>query len=177
MAWHWKPKLHDVCRRVLKNWYWINGVGVITFALHFEVKKLPKRELKKHFNEELEKNVEDKNSINTSTSTQFAAHTWQIIGLKRVMLLRTRINWRSLLETVTLSDWSIFSEKHAQRREENLNHLHWTTFNGASLGRKKNSEIIPTEVLNMTRSQTADFLEFQYWWYFSPTLIPPTESF
>ena len=117
-------KLHDVCRRVLKHWYWTNGVGVITFALHFEVKKLPKRELKKHFNEELEKNVEDKNSINTSTSTQFAPHTWQIIGLKRVMLLRTRINWRSLLETVTLSDSEVFSLRNTRSAGRRI----WTIY-------------------------------------------------
>ena len=53
-------------------------------------KKPPRKGVKKDFNEELEKSVEDKNSINISTSTQFAPHTWQIIDLKRAMLLTVR---------------------------------------------------------------------------------------
>ena len=74
-------------------------------------KKTPREGVKKDFNEELKKSVEDKNSINTSTSTQFAPHTWQITGLKRAMLLRTRINWWSLFKTVT----------------QILKHFHWET--------------------------------------------------
>ena len=50
----------------------------------------PRKGVKKDFNEELEKSVEDKNSINISTSTQFAPHTWQIIDLKKAMLLTVR---------------------------------------------------------------------------------------
>ena len=123
----------EECWNIDISWRWIDGVGVLKFALYFELKNLPERELKKTSSRNSKKVLKTKVVLNTSMSTQFARHTWQIIGLKKAMLLRTRINWRSLLETITVRFWSIFTEKHAQRGEKNLNHLHWTTINGASL--------------------------------------------
>ena len=58
--------------------------------MYFELKKPPRKGVKKDFNEELEKSVEDKSSLNTSISTQFAPLTWQIIGLKRAITITVR---------------------------------------------------------------------------------------
>ena len=54
---------------------------------------------------------------------------WVVFSIpaRRPSCSNSRINWWSLLETITVRFWSISTEKHAQRGEKNLNHLYWTS--------------------------------------------------